>query len=124
MHTRTQKPEQLELPTALISSAIYHPKSYIWELGEEGAYNQSDLIITSAKNSQPPISFQQEITFKKNTRKKKKVLHSVQHNPLEIFNVKALINLREKVEMLQYVHKAARASCRFTVAGQSWRMHH
>lgn len=64
------KPEQLELPESLINSAIHHPKCYIWELGEEGAYNQSDLIITSAKNSQPSISFQQEVTFKKNTQKK------------------------------------------------------
>jgi len=69
MHTHTQKSEQLELPTSLIKSAIHHPKCYIWELGEEGAYNQSDLIITSAKNSQPSISFQQEVTFKKNTHK-------------------------------------------------------
>lgn len=68
-HTHT-KPEQLELPKSLINSAIHHPKCYIWELGEEGAYNQSDLIITSAKNSQPSISFQQEVTFKKNTQKK------------------------------------------------------
>lgn len=110
--THTQNPEQLELPTSLINSAIHHPKCYIWELGEEGAYNQSDLIITSAKNSQPSISFQQEVTFKKNTQEK---LRSVQQNPLEIFNVKALINLREKVGMFQYLHKAVGASCRFTV---------
>lgn len=69
-HTNTPKPEQLELPTSLINSAIHHPKCYIWELGEEGAYIQSDLIITSAKSSQPSISFQQEVTFKKNTQKK------------------------------------------------------
>lgn len=90
-HTHT-KSEQLELLTSLINSAIHHPKCYIWELGEEGAYNQSDLIITSAKNFQPSISFQQEVTFKKNTTKS----HTVQQNPLEIFNVKTLINLRKK----------------------------
>lgn len=70
MHVHTQKSEQLELPTSLTSSAIHHPKRYIRELGEEGAYNQSDLIITSAKNSQPSIPLQQEITFKKNTQKR------------------------------------------------------
>lgn len=90
-HTHTQKPEQLELLTSLINSAIHHPKCYIWELGEEGAYNQSDLIITSAKNSQPSISFQQEVTFKNTTKS-----HTVQQNPLEIFNVKTLINLRKR----------------------------
>lgn len=115
------KPEQLVLPKSLINSAIHHPKCYIWELGEEGAYNQSDLIITSAKNSQPSISFQQEVTFKKNTQKK---LHSVQQNPLEIFNVKAPINLREKVGMFQELHKAVEASWRFTVPSQHWGIQH
>lgn len=114
-HTHT-KPEQLELPKSVMNSAVHHPNHYIWEPGEEEAYNQSDLIITSAKNSQPSISFQQEVTFKKNTQKK---LHSVQQNPLEIFNVKALINLREKVGLFQELHKAVEASWRFTVSAQS-----
>lgn len=112
-HTNT---EQLELPKSFMNSAIHHPKCYIWELGVEGAYNQSDLIITSAKNSQPSISFQQEVTFKKNTQKK---LHAAQQNPLEILNVKALMSLGENAGMFQELHKALEASWRFTVSIQS-----